>query len=132
MHLRKCQNWVGLIGLVTILGRMILSVSSLSPSLLRGEVQVFTQVQGNYVWGKNPTNLTCMLAVDRKHWMSLGEMRPEIAMAKFCYTLQTVDSNWSEYLLEEKHIIDEELRKEWERQEVCGFKVYEFVVLHLA
>jgi hypothetical protein len=43
-------------------------------------------------------------------------MGEEEAMAHFCLLLQTLDPNWSEYLLEEKRTIDEELKKEWNRQ----------------
>jgi hypothetical protein len=57
--------------------------------------------------------LTC-----RKYWEALGDMDDETAMANFCRMLQSLDPNWSEYLLDEKRIIDEELKKEWERQ-VC-------------
>lgn len=48
-------------------------------------------------------------------------MDTHTAMATFCNVLQSNDSNWTEYLLEEKRKIDEGLRQEWEEIEVCGF-----------
>lgn len=56
----------------------------------------------------------------RKHWAALGDMDTHTAMATFCNVLQSNDSNWTEYLLEEKRKIDEGLRQEWEEIEVCA------------
>eukprot|EP00123_Amoebidium_parasiticum_P014099 comp22328_c0_seq1/m.33190 comp22328_c0_seq1/g.33190 ORF comp22328_c0_seq1/g.33190 comp22328_c0_seq1/m.33190 type:complete len:527 (-) comp22328_c0_seq1:493-2073(-) len=61
----------------------------------------------------------------RDQWIALGEMSKEEAMGLFCSILEEGDENWKLHLLNEKHAIDEELRREWARQQALQKEVEE-------
>eukprot|EP00124_Ichthyophonus_hoferi_P005482 Ihof_evm2s806 gene=Ihof_evmTU2s806 len=52
----------------------------------------------------------------RNEWMALGDTSEEVAMARFCAILEECDENWKLHLLNGKHSIDEQLKKEFDRQ----------------
>eukprot|EP01134_Creolimax_fragrantissima_P008590 CFRG8590T1 len=49
----------------------------------------------------------------KRHWIELGDMSSDIAMAQFCKVVESDDESWKEYLLNEKQKLDEELNTEW-------------------